>query len=109
MKADTRFILVTTVRSTLQHPLMQRAAGAKSLRREAPLQHYREDGTLIEAVVDLAFEEDTSVFKGWTVVDFKTDREIERFENQYRAQLAAYVNAVSLATEFGARGCLLVV
>jgi ATP-dependent helicase/nuclease subunit A len=110
MKANTRFILVTTVRSTLQHPLMQRAAGAKSLKRETPLQHYREDGTLIEGVVDLTFEEDdTSVFKGWTVVDFKTHREIENAENQYRAQVAAYVEAIRVATASPARGFVLVV
>ena len=49
----------------------------RPLRRETPLQHYREDGTLIEGVVDLAFQENTPEFNGWTVVDFKTDREIE--------------------------------
>jgi hypothetical protein len=43
------------------------------------------------------------------VVDFKTDREIEKAENQYRAQVAAYVEAVRAATEMPARGFLLVV
>jgi ATP-dependent exoDNAse (exonuclease V) beta subunit len=100
---------VATVRTALQHPLMQRAARAQILRRETPLQHYRGDGTLIEGVVDLAFQERTPEFKGWTVVDFKTDREIERAENQYRAQVAAYVDAVRTATEAPARGFLLVV
>jgi len=46
---------------------------------------------------------------GWTVVDFKTDREIEKSENQYRAQLAAYVDAVRIATTSSTRGFLLVV
>ena len=100
---------VATVRTALQHPIMQRAARAQTLRRETPLQHYREDGTLIEGVVDLAFEERTPEFKGWTVVDFKTDREIEKAENQYRAQVAAYVEAVRIATASSARGFLLVV
>jgi hypothetical protein len=45
-------------------------------------------------VVDLAFQESTLGFNGWTVVDFKTDREIEKAETQYRAQVAAYVEAV---------------
>jgi ATP-dependent helicase/nuclease subunit A len=99
----------TTVRIAVQHPLMRRAAKAKALRRETPLQHYRDDGTLIEGVVDLAFQENTSEFKGWIVVDFKTDREIEKAENQYRAQVAAYVEAVQLATASPARGFLLVV
>jgi ATP-dependent exoDNAse (exonuclease V) beta subunit len=100
---------VTTVREVLKHPLMQRAVAAKTLRRETPLQHYREDGTLIEGVVDLAFHESTPEFNGWTVVDFKTDREIEKAENQYRAQVAAYVEAIGFATGSPARGVLLVV
>ena len=37
----------------------------------------REDGTLLEGVVDLAFREEGPDFAGWTVVDFKTDREFE--------------------------------
>jgi ATP-dependent exoDNAse (exonuclease V) beta subunit len=100
---------VTTVRDVLKHPLIQRAATAQALRRETPLQHYREDGTLIEGVVDLAFQENTPEFNGWTVVDFKTDREIEKAENRYRAQVVAYVDAVRIATESAARGFLLVV
>jgi ATP-dependent exoDNAse (exonuclease V) beta subunit len=100
---------VATVRSALQHPLIQRAASAEALRRETPLQHYREDGTLIEGVVDLAFEESEPDFIGWTVVDFKTDREIEKTEIQYRAQVAEYVEAIRIATASAARGFLLVV
>jgi ATP-dependent helicase/nuclease subunit A len=100
---------VTTVGAALNHPLMQRAARALALRRETPLQHQRDDGTLIEGVVDLAFQEDTPDFNGWTVVDFKTDREIENAQNQYVAQVAAYVDAVHAATESPARGFLLVV
>ncbi len=64
---------------------MRRAAEAKTLRRETPVQHYREDGTLIEGVVDLAFAEGSPEFNGWTVVDFKTDREVEKAKDQYRA------------------------
>ena len=30
-----------------------------------------QDDTLIEGVVDLAFQESTAEFKGWTVIDFK--------------------------------------
>jgi ATP-dependent exoDNAse (exonuclease V) beta subunit len=100
---------VTTVRGVLKHPIMQRAARAQSLRREMPVQYYRANGTLIEGVVDLAFQESTPEFNGWTVVDFKTDREIEKAEIQYRAQVGAYVEAVSIATAFLARGFLLVV
>jgi ATP-dependent helicase/nuclease subunit A len=100
---------LTAVRDALKHPLIQRAARAEALRRETPLQHYRDDGLLIEGVVDLAFQEITPEFNGWTVVDFKTDREIEKAENQYRAQVAAYVEAVRIATTSPTRGFLLVV
>jgi ATP-dependent exoDNAse (exonuclease V) beta subunit len=100
---------VSTVRDALKHPLIRRAAGAQAVRRETPVQHYRDDRTLIEGVVDLAFQETTPEFQGWTVVDFKTDREIEKAENQYRAQVAAYVDAVHIATDAPARGFLLVV
>jgi len=98
---------VATVRAALKHPIMLRAARALAVRRETPLQHQREDGTLIEGVVDLAFEEASPDFNGWTVVDFKTDREIENAQNQYLAQVAAYVDAVRVATESPARGFLL--
>jgi len=43
------------------------------------------------------------------VVDFKTDPEIEKAANQYRARVAAYVEAVRIATELLARGFLLAV
>jgi ATP-dependent helicase/nuclease subunit A len=81
----------------------------QTLRRETPVQHYRENGTLIEGVVDLAFQESTPEFNGWIVVDFKTDREIEKAETHYRAQVAAYVEAVRIATGFPTTGFLLVV
>jgi ATP-dependent exoDNAse (exonuclease V) beta subunit len=100
---------VSTVRSALKHLLIQRAAAAQAMRRETPIQHYRADGTLIEGVVDLAFQENTPEFNGWTVVDFKTDREIEKAENQYRAQVTAYVEAVRTATGLPTRGFLLIV
>jgi ATP-dependent exoDNAse (exonuclease V) beta subunit len=100
---------ITTIRSTLQHPLMQRAAKAQALRRETPVQHCREDGVLIEGVVDLAFQESTPEFNGWTVVDFKTDREVEKAEDRYRAQVATYVEAVAVSTAAPARGFLLIV
>jgi ATP-dependent helicase/nuclease subunit A len=57
----------------------------------------------VEGIVDLAFREETPEFAGWTVVDFKTDREIERSRDQYAAQVATYVEAVSLASDSPAR------
>ena len=61
------------------------------------------DGSLIEGVVDLAFEE-----KGaWTVVDYKTDRELAASgEDRYRRQVALYAWAVARATNQTAVGVL---
>ena len=61
------------------------------------------DGTLVEGVVDLAFEEDGA----WTVVDYKTDREIaSEGEEQYRRQLGLYAAAIERATGAPASGVL---
>jgi ATP-dependent exoDNAse (exonuclease V) beta subunit len=68
-----------------------------------------DDGGLVEGVVDLAFWEDTSELTGWTVVDFKTDREITGASDQYAAQVSAYVAAIGVATGLTSRGILLVV
>jgi hypothetical protein len=56
-----------------------------SLRREVPITLRRDDGTLAEGVVDLAFLEDGPDFAGWTVVDFKTDLEFELGRAEYSA------------------------
>jgi ATP-dependent helicase/nuclease subunit A len=100
---------VKAVCTALQHPLVRRATKALALRRETPVQHYHHDGTLIEGVVDLAFQEKAPDFSGWTVVDFKTDREVGNAEGQYRGQVAMYADAIHVATGLPARGFLLVV
>jgi ATP-dependent exoDNAse (exonuclease V) beta subunit len=103
---------VTTVASALAHPLLRRAAGSpisSRLRRETPVLLRHDDGTLVEGVIDLAFREEMADFTGWTVVDFKTDREVETSQPQYLAQVALYVSAVKAATGIPARGFLLVV
>ena len=80
------------------HPLLGRARAAAAraaLRRETPVTCRLPDGTLLEGVVDLAFEEEGR----WHVVDFKTDREIdEAGEAQYRRQVALYAAAITQAT-----------
>jgi len=84
--------------NVLGHDLLKRAGRAEArgaCRRETPLTLTLDDGTLVEGVVDLAFEEDGA----WTVVDYKTDREIAaEGEDQYRLQLAAYAMAITRAT-----------
>jgi ATP-dependent exoDNAse (exonuclease V) beta subunit len=62
-----------------------------------------EDGTLVESVADLAFQEDND----WTVVDFKTDYELGERVETYRRQVAVYVRGIERATGAQVRGVLL--
>jgi ATP-dependent exoDNAse (exonuclease V) beta subunit len=94
------------VERVLKHDLLVRAKRADArgaCRRETPVTLTLGDGTLVEGVVDLAFEEDGV----WTIVEYKTDREIAASEEeQYRRQLGAYASAVARATGQPASGIL---
>ncbi len=88
--------------AVLGHDLMARARRASALKRETPVTWLHKDGTMIEGVLDLAFDE-----KGvTTVVDFKTDHELAAGESRYRAQVQQYVTAVARATGRPATGVL---
>ena len=90
------------VRGVLRHDIMVRARRGAKLRRETPVSWVQDDGTLIEGVLDLAFDEgDRTV-----VVDFKTDHELSAGEARYRAQVHQYVRAVARATGREVRGIL---
>jgi len=85
------------VRRALEHPLLVRASEAEKrgeCRRETPLSLLLEDGTLVEGIVDLAFRDEN----GWTVVDFKTDRVIQRYKAMYSRQVRFYAQAITRAT-----------
>ena len=100
------------VRAALGHPLLRRAALSQAdggLRRETPVLLRLDDGSLAEGVVDLAFREENGDRPQWTVVDFKTDRELGDNRARYAAQVRLYVDAISQATAEPARGVLLVV
>ena len=102
---------IVTVGTALGHPILRRAAasaGKGGLRRETPVLLTLDDGSLVEGVVDLAFREDTPDFAGWTVVDFKTDREFAVSSARYIAQVRVYSEAVGAATGSPARGIVLV-
>jgi ATP-dependent exoDNAse (exonuclease V) beta subunit len=99
----------SAVAAALRHPLLRRAARAAALRRETPVMLRRPDGGLAEGVVDLAFREESPDGPRWTVVDFKTDREIAERRAEYQAQVGLYVDAVGRATGEPAEGTLLVV
>ena len=97
---------VDVVERVLAHELLgraRRAAARTPGRRETPVTLTLDDGTLVEGVVDLAFEEDGA----WTVVDYKTDREIaSEGEEQYCRQLSLYASAIERATGAPASGVL---
>jgi ATP-dependent exoDNAse (exonuclease V) beta subunit len=99
---EERAAAVQVVVTVLQHELMARARRAAFVRREAPITWLHKDGTLIEGVLDLAFDEPSKTI----VVDFKTDYELSAGEARYRAQLQQYVNAVMRATGRPASGVL---
>jgi ATP-dependent helicase/nuclease subunit A len=90
------------VSAVLGHELIARARASASIMRETPVSWLQKDGTLIEGILDLAFEE----AEGTLVVDFKTDHELAAGEMRYRAQLMQYVNAVARATGRPASGVL---
>jgi ATP-dependent exoDNAse (exonuclease V) beta subunit len=103
----------TAVAAALAHPLLRSAASSAAsggLRRETPMLLRLPDGTLAEGVVDLAFRAcaggDAPV---WTVVDFKTDRDLGSRQAEYTAQVRIYTEGIAAATGESARGLLLVV
>jgi ATP-dependent exoDNAse (exonuclease V) beta subunit len=99
---------VASVLAALRHPLLRRAAAADEVRRETPVLVTLEDGVLAEGVLDLAFREVDGSGQGrWTVVDFKTDREITERREAYARQVDLYVRAVARATGEEAEGVLL--
>ncbi len=90
----------------LAHPLLQAAAVAAAAGRcyrETPVTLRLDDGTIVEGHVDLAFEGDD----GFVVVDFKTDRELDRGLDRYAHQVRIYAAAIARATGKRARGTVL--
>jgi ATP-dependent exoDNAse (exonuclease V) beta subunit len=85
------------VARALAHPVLRRAAAAPEVRRELPLCIRRDDGSLLEGVIDLLFREGAAADARWVVVDFKTDAEGEAAE-RYRTQLGWYAWAVGRMT-----------
>lgn len=94
------------VREVLKHPLLEKAREATKrgdCRRETPVTWRDEDGTLVEGIVDLAFRE----VGAWTIVDFKTDRELDGAVDVYGEQVALYAAIVAKAMGEAARGVLM--
>jgi ATP-dependent exoDNAse (exonuclease V) beta subunit len=102
--ADEEASARAAVGQALAHPLIRRAAAVdpRHVRREAAVTLRVDDDVLVDGVVDLLFLEDGE----WTVVDFKTDREIERGADAYERQVALYALGVMRATGQSAHGVL---
>jgi ATP-dependent helicase/nuclease subunit A len=102
---------VGVVRAVLEHPVMRRAAARSvdELRRETPVMLRLEDGSIAEGVVDLAFPDNAPGFAGWTIVDFKTDREFAASSDRYITQVELYAEAIGNLMHVPAQGFLLVV
>jgi ATP-dependent exoDNAse (exonuclease V) beta subunit len=103
---------IIAVAAAVRHPVLRRAAASAKkggIRRETPLLLTLGDGSMAEGVLDLAFREKSPDFDGWTVVDFKTDREFSTAKDQYCMQVRLYAQGVKAATNLPARGIILVV
>jgi ATP-dependent exoDNAse (exonuclease V) beta subunit len=96
---------VQIVERVLAHELLARARAADArgaCRRETPVTCTL-GNVVVEGIVDLAFEEQGA----WTVVDYKTDRELAAVgEDRYRRQVALYASAIAQATGQPATGVL---
>lgn len=96
---------IVVVETALKHDLLRRASESQRrghCRRETPITLFEND-LLLEGVVDLAFEESGI----WTVVDFKTDEELDVYVDRYKKQVGLYANAIALATGQPAKGVLI--
>ena len=96
------------VEAALTHELLRSSADAArkgNIRRETPVLLRLEDGALGEGVIDLAFREGST----WTLVDFKTDRELAHNRQRYETQVQLYAHAIREATAEEVKAVLLLV
>jgi ATP-dependent helicase/nuclease subunit A len=95
--SDETAAATALAQAALSHPLLLRAREAwrtDRCRRETPITAVEPDGSILEGVLDLAFEDDD----GWTVVDFKTQAELAGPLARYRRQVRAYASVVARVT-----------
>jgi ATP-dependent exoDNAse (exonuclease V) beta subunit len=95
------------VERALASPIMKAAAKSARAHREYPILFKLDDGTLVEGIADLAFESFSNGATHWTIVDFKTDRDLTPYLDQYRAQLRLYIQGLHKATNAPVTGVIL--
>jgi ATP-dependent exoDNAse (exonuclease V) beta subunit len=95
------------VERALAAPIMRSAAASERVHREYPILFRLENGTLVEGIADLAFETRLDGSARWTIVDFKTDRDLAPSLEHYRAQLRLYLEGIRKATGAETSGVIL--
>lgn len=97
-EASSSLLDVAKVTGYLASPLGQRMLASENVRREWAfnLRIDRRHGTLLQGVIDCAFEEDGR----WILVDYKTDRidSDEAFVQRHALQLSWYAEALERIT-----------
>ncbi|HTE49612.1 MAG TPA: UvrD-helicase domain-containing protein [Kofleriaceae bacterium] len=108
---DESTAAIDTIRSTLAHDLLARAAAAARrghCHRELPLTTCDPTGAFIDGVADLAFTEPSAEGDRWIVVDYKTEAR-RGSHAAHAAQVRLYARALARATGQPATGVVLVV
>jgi ATP-dependent exoDNAse (exonuclease V) beta subunit len=94
---------IQAVSGCLRHPLIDLVRKSPTVYREYPLVVKTEHGSLLDAVIDLAFKDES----GWIVVDFKTDAEDPGRLTKYRRQVGWYTYGLGTITGQRTTGWLL--
>ncbi len=76
--------------------LLQRARKADRVFHELPVTGALEKGSFLNAVIDLAFLEGDE----WVLVDYKTDRDMEKEKDKYQKQLGYYATLLTNITGY---------
>ncbi|HJT23178.1 MAG TPA: 3'-5' exonuclease [bacterium] len=84
------------VTKALQSDLLQRAKKSGNFYRELPMTGVQEDGSFLNAVLDLAFLEDGQ----WVIVDYKSDQNREERKEKYQKQLDHYAKMLEKHTPY---------
>jgi ATP-dependent exoDNAse (exonuclease V) beta subunit len=85
---------VEWVEKAFQSEILQRARKPKNVFHELPITGKQDDGTFLNAVIDLAFLEEGA----WVVVDYKTDQDPQRELEAYQKQIHYYVGLLETFT-----------